>query len=77
MKICNKEKFLYISPKFHKWSDLELKNLYTKNLVPVNNIEKSIGFLMVYNSIDDALYDGETLNNLIKIEIEMIDKSKL
>lgn len=69
------QKILYMSPKFHKWSDLELKNLYTKNLVPVNEIDKSPGFFMVYNSIDGALYDGQDLEKLIQIQIDSVDNS--
>lgn len=59
------EKTYYLSLKLHKWSDLELSDLFSRIHMPLNNVGKSIGFLMAYDNIDDAIDDDEKIENLL------------
>lgn len=60
----------YLSLKFYKWSELELNDFLSRIHVPLNNIGRSVGFCMIYESLDDACDDGENPENLIKVKVE-------
>lgn len=71
----NEEK-LFISLNLNKWSDFEMSDLFSRLHVSLNKVGKSVGFLMVYSSINDALDDKQNIQDLVEFTSTKIDKSE-